>query len=252
MLLSNNQIKKYTALKNKKYREKYGLFIIERYKMLEEALKSDYEIEAIITTVSALVKYKDLPNRFVFETSETILSKISSMKTAPDILAILKKKDSKTIISSDDSILLIDDIQNPGNLGTIIRTAHWFGIQHIVCSKNSVDVYNEKVLQASMGAFFKIKVSYQDLEQLIPNLQKNGRRILGAFLEGESIYTYKFDKKDVFVLGNEGKGISLEISKSIDKKITIPTPLQKNKTESLNIAISGAVVCAERARQLFS
>ena len=249
-MLSNNQIKKYTSLKNKKYREKYGLFIIERYKMVEEALKSDYEIEVIIISEDFLQKHKDLPSDLLFETSQSNLAKISSMKTAPDILAVLKKKNKTTAALPKGATILIDNIQNPGNLGTIIRTAHWFGIQNIVCSKDSVDMYNEKVLQASMGAFFKMNVSYQDLNRLIPELQKQNRKILGTFLEGESIYDYKFNEDDIFVLGNEGKGISSEIEKLIDKKITIPTPLKDNKTESLNIAIAGAVVCAERARQL--
>jgi len=101
-----------------------------------------------------------------------------------------------------------------------------------------------------MGAFFKMNISYQDLKNVIPQLQKQGRRVLGTFLEGASIYEYQWRGNDVFVLGNEGNGISEEIARLVDKKITIPTPLQNNKTESLNIAIAGAVVCAERARQL--
>jgi TrmH family RNA methyltransferase len=173
------------------------------------------------------------------------------MKTSTDVIAIVKLPKPK-LVEKTPKTILIDTIQDPGNLGTIIRAAHWFGFNQIICSDNSVDLFNYKVIQASMGAVFKIKVSYVNLENFIPQLQDNGFRILGTFMSGASIYDFKFSNNDIFILGNEGRGISTKIEKLIDQKITIPSFAKGDKTESLNISIAGAVICSEMAKSFES
>ncbi len=248
-MISNQELKIFSSLKHKKYRQEHGLFLVEGFKTIEELLISDLKIAYLLGSEQALSEADFLNLDFSQIVNSKTLQRISNMKSASDLIAVVRIPDVEIIPVTRNSIL-IDDIQDPGNLGTIIRTAHWFGFEQIICSKNSVDIYNHKVIQASMGAVFKLKVSYDNLEQLIPNLQKQKFRILGTFMEGESIYDYNFSNKDLFILGNEGKGISSAITKLIDQKITIPNFSKGDTTESLNISIAGAVVCSEMAKNL--
>ena len=248
-MITNQELKTFSSLKHKKHRQEHGLFLVEGFKTIEELLKSDLEPLYLLGSEQALKESNFLDFEFSRITNSKALQRISNMKSASDIIAVVHIPKSKNISVSKSSIL-IDDIQDPGNLGTIIRTAHWFGFEQVICSENSVDLYNHKVIQASMGAVFKLRVSYSNLEQLIPNLQKQNFRILGTFMEGKSIYDFDFSEKDIFILGNEGKGISKSIEKLIDQKITIPNFSQGDKTESLNISIAGAVICSEMAKRL--
>ena len=247
--MTNKELKIFASLKHKKFRLEHGLFLVEGYKTIEELLKSDLEIVRIIASEKAL----ENPNISSLKISERVsnkdLERISNMKSASSIIAIVKIPEINSVDLIGKTILL-DDIQDPGNLGTIIRTAHWFGFKQIVCSENSVDLFNHKVIQASMGAVFKMKIAYADLEHLIPDLQTEDFRVLGTFMEGESIYNFDFKNKDIFILGNEGKGISPSIEALINKKISIPSFVQNDKTESLNISIAGAVVCSEMAKKI--
>jgi len=245
--MTNNELKIYASLKQKKNRLEHGLFLVEGYKTIEELLKSDLEVVKILGSEKALQQLVSRTQEYTEQVNSKTLQRISNMKTASDLIAVVRlpKPQSPDLMGQT---ILIDEIQDPGNLGTIIRTAHWFGFKQIICSEDSVDLYNWKVIQASMGAVFKLKVSYANLEQIIPNFQQKSLRVLGTFMEGESIYDFSFTKNDIFVLGNEGKGISEKIEKLIDQKITIPNFIQDNKTESLNISIAGAVVCSEMAR----
>lgn len=248
-MLSNNEIKKYSSLKHKKFRNELGLFLVEGQKSIEELIKSRIEIVHILGTENSLQKAQLTGKDYAEQVNSKTLDRISNMKSASDLIAI-----ARTPRNVEKSIkgktILIDDIQDPGNLGTIIRTAHWFGFEQIICSENSVDLYNFKVIQASMGSVFKIQVSYDDLGKCIGEFQENGLRILGAFMEGDSIYDFKFSKQDVFVLGNEGKGISKPVEQLVDQKITIPNFASGDQTESLNISIAGAVICSEMAKSL--
>lgn len=246
-MLSNTDIKLYSSLKHKKFRLEHQLFLVEGHKTIEELLKSNLKVKAILGIEERLKQSACLG----MECSEVVnvktLERVSNMKSASDIIAVVhipKKNKAESIGRS----ILIDDIQDPGNLGTIIRTAHWFGFNQVVCSENSVDIYNHKVIQSSMGAVFKLKVSYSNLETIIPEMQTEGLRVLGTFMEGESIYKFNFTDQDVFILGNEGKGISKKIERIIDKKISIPNFSKGDATESLNISIAGAVVCSEMAK----
>ena len=249
--MTNSELKIYTSLKHKKFRQEHGLFLVEGFKSIEELLKSDLEIVKILGSEKALQQLDFLAQEYSEQVNSKTLQRISNMKTSSDLIAIarLPKAQKPKLIGQS---ILIDDIQNPGNLGTIIRTAHWFGFNQIICSENSVDLYNHKVIQASMGAVFKLDISYTKLEQIIPEMQKKGIRILGTFMEGEAIYDFKFTDKDVFILGNEGHGISESITELIDKKITIPNFSKGEKTESLNISIAATVVCSEMARRFIS
>lgn len=246
-MISNTDIKLYASLKHKKFRLEHQLFLVEGRKTIDELLKSSLKVKAILGLEARLKQSACI----VLDGSEVVnaktLQRISNMKSASDIIAVVhipKKSKAKSVGNS----ILIDDIQDPGNLGTIIRTAHWFGFNQVVCSENSVDLYNHKVIQSSMGAVFKLKVSYTNLEEFIPEIQTKGLRVLGTFMEGESIYKFNFTDQDVFVLGNEGQGISKNIERIIDKKISIPNFSKGDATESLNISIAGAVVCSEMAR----
>jgi TrmH family RNA methyltransferase len=157
------------------------------------------------------------------------------------------------IISLKNKLTMcVDDIQDPGNLGTIIRICDWFGIENLICSNNSADLYNPKVIQASMGAFLRVKVFYQNLEEFIPEYSKiTSHPSIGTFLEGEDIYKTDLPKSALVVLGNEGKGISAEVEKLLDSKVFIPPYLQTQKhAESLNISTAAAVVCSEFRRRM--
>ncbi len=247
--MTNNELKIYASLKHKKFRITHGLFLVEGHKTIEELAKSHLEIVRILGSENALHKI----DKRLLELSEQVNSKtlqrVSNMKTASDLIAVVRLPQLLDYNCVGKTIL-IDDIQDPGNLGTIIRTAHWFGFNQIICSEKSVDLFNYKVIQASMGAVFKLKVSYANLESVITEFQQKKLRILGTFMEGESIYEFKFTDKDVFVLGNEGRGISTIIEKLVDEKITIPNFSKGDLTESLNISIAGAVVCSEMAKKI--
>lgn len=247
-MISQNDIKLFASLKLKKFRQQHQLFLVEGSKMIEELLKSDFSIVNILGSESAFSKTGLLNHKCAEIVNEKALERISNMKSPSDIIAIAKIPQTPSKLKLTSQSILIDDIQDPGNLGTIIRTAHWFGFKQIICSENSVDLFNHKVIQASMGAVFKIAVSYQDLEKVILKLNKNDIKVLGTFLKGQSIYDFPFSKNDVFVLGNEGQGISKSIEKLINKKITIPNFSKGEPTESLNIAAAAAVVCSEMAK----
>jgi len=245
--MTNNELKIYASLKHRKFRLEHGLFLVEGQKTIEELLKSELKIVKILGSEKAIKELRISNLDIIEQISNKALDRISNMKSASSLIAIV----SIPQLNNFDIIgktILIDDIQDPGNLGTIIRTAHWFGFNQIICSENSVDLYNYKVIQASMGSVFKLKVSYANLEDIIPLLQTEDLRVLGTFMQGESIYDFNFSQKDVFILGNEGKGISAKIEALVNQKITIPSFVQGDKTESLNISIAGAVVCSEIAK----
>ncbi len=249
-MLSKNEIKTIASLKRKSQRLATQSFVVEGYKMLEELLKSDYHIIKIIAQHSADDGLKcDIPTSVDYEeVNANTMSRISQMKHTAPVLAWVEIPKKKPILNTALKSLMVDAIQDPGNLGTIIRTAHWFGFQQIVLSPDSVDLYNHKVIQASMGAVFKMSVVYMDLAQAIQDFKDKGSRVLGTYLEGQSIYDFTFEAQDVFVLGNEGHGISASLEPLMSDKIHIPNFALGLPSESLNIASAGAVICSEMAR----
>ncbi len=178
------------------------------------------------------------------EVSEAELGKISSLNTPQEVIALVEIPDrgELQLQSLSGFTLMLDGLQDPGNLGTIIRTADWFGISTIICSEDTVDVYNPKVVQASMGSLSRINVWYTDLLLLLPQIKQP---VFGAVLNGENIYQTDFGTEGFILLGNEGNGIRPEIQQLIGRKITIP---QSGKAESLNVAIAAAVFCNEISR----
>ena len=249
-MISKNKIKYITSLQKKKYRQKYNKFVIEGHKTVFDIIDSDYIIEEIYTSNAENYKIQLAKlSEVVTEVSDEDLRKISGLSNANDILAVVNIPETPEYISNTNELTLcLADIQDPGNLGTIIRSANWFGIKNIVCSNNTVDLFNPKTLQSTMGAFSNINVYYKNLEQFLE--QEKGKKIYGTFLEGENIYQTELAQECILIMGNEGKGIPENLNKYISDKITIPSFAGENlKAESLNVSISTAVFLSEFKRR---
>ena len=242
-MISKNRISQIRKLHAKKFRDESGLFLVEGYKSVEMLCSSDFEVEEIFATENALsdnaLWLKGLsPNLITTEE----MSRISTMQTAPELLAIARQRQSLPEIPADLPVLALDHISDPGNLGTIIRTADWFGIRHIVCSPDCVEFYNPKTIQATMGSFTHVCVHKRPLATFLEQ-ESSHRRILGTFLNGESIGQFDFQSSDIVVIGNESNGISPEVAATVTHRITIPSASQGLDTaESLNAAVAAAVV----------
>jgi TrmH family RNA methyltransferase len=188
----------------------------------------------------------------VIETTRESIQKASLLQNPQEALALVRqpKNERPEFDPKNDLTLVLDFIQDPGNLGTILRIADWFGISTVICSENTADTFNPKVVQASMGAIFRIKTWYTPLESFLNEATKDQIPVFGTFLEGDNIYTQPLSKNGLIVMGNEGNGISAEVSKFITQKLLIPTfSLQDNKPESLNVAIATAICCSEFRRR---
>jgi len=245
-MLSKFQISFLKSLQHKKDRLEHGLFLVEGYKSVIEFINSTYQVEAIYHTASFDSKVLKLSQKMnLCETSVTDFQKISSLKTPQEILALVKIPNwpqLSNINLRQKFSLVLDGLQDPGNMGTIIRTADWFGISDIICSEDTVDVYNPKVVQSSMGSLSRMNVYYTNIAAV---LQQTGLPAFGAMLDGENIYAANFGSEGLIVLGNEGNGIRPEISRLIGKAVTIP---RAGKAESLNVAIAAAIFCSEISR----
>jgi TrmH family RNA methyltransferase len=256
-VLSKNQIKLITSLQQKKFRDQHQLFVAEGNKLISDLIAAKTEIEYLIYTKEWKIKntignHVKMNNRI--ETDANQIKKISSLKTPSSVLAVFKMPKrvvSEASIQNSLSILL-DDVQDPGNLGTIIRIADWFGIKHIFCSHNTVDLYNPKVIQATMGAISSVNVTYSNLEEIILKYKKPNFPIYGTFLEGEIIYKCKLQKKGFIIMGNEGKGVSENIQNLVSNKLYIPDfPCGEAASESLNVSVATSIICSEFRRQEF-
>jgi len=254
-MLSKNKTKFINSIKKKKYRELSRCFFVEGEKLVDELIHSDIQITDILSTSDWLDKNKyNLPSNIeISEISDADLKKISSLTTPNKVFAIAKQPEfnfNKDEIQNELSLIL-DNINDPGNLGTIIRIADWFGIKNIFCSHESVDVYNPKVVQASMGALYRVKVHYVDLESFLPQFkQYENFHIFGTFLEGENIYNEKLDKNGFIIMGSESHGISEYLKPYINKKLFIPNyPGNFKTSESLNISVATAIICSEFRRR---
>jgi len=248
-MLSKSQISFVNALHLKKNRKDRGLFLVEGIKSITEFIHSKYQVDSIFCCEASLQKFSSISQDVkLVEISEADLKKISTLTTPQDALAIIRIPE-KTPLRSESFLnkftLLLDGIQDPGNLGTIIRTADWFGFSEIVCSEDTVEAYNPKVVQASMGSLSRMSVYYTDLPAFIKDVQIP---VYGALLEGVSIYETGFEHPGLVVLGNEGKGISQNVIKLISNRITIP---RFGGAESLNVAVSASIICSELKRRGF-
>ncbi len=253
-MLSKNKIKLIQSLNRKKNRDETGLFLVEGNKMVEEALRSDFEIETLICTPEFLDQHPlsaDKVNEIIEADSQSI-QKASLLQNPQDSMVLVKHPSgtAPAVNFSNELVLALDFIQDPGNLGTILRIADWFGIGTVVCSENTADVYNPKVVQATMGAIFRVKVSYTDLEKFVETALRSSVPVYGTFLEGQNIYEEQLTSNGIVIMGNEGNGISEPISKLVTHKLLIPPfTTGKNKPESLNVAIATAICCSEFKRR---
>ena len=240
-MISKNKQKYLSQLQQKKFREEYRSFLVEGNKSVTELLTSDYPIEIILGTKefylknqSEIVK-KNIPFE---EISINDLEKTGTFNTNNAAIAVAKMKENKPIYAgNDEMVLVLDDVKDPGNLGTIIRIADWYGIKKVILSEFSVELENPKVIAASMGSFLRVNCFRTNLEEYFKELK--GTTILGAFLDGKSIHQFDFEKTGYLVMGSESHGISHEISKYITQKITIPA---FGQAESLNVGVATAII----------
>jgi RNA methyltransferase, TrmH family len=240
-MLSKNQIKLITSLKHKKFRENHNLFIAEGVKVIQELLDANFIVEFLFVTENLLFKNcKTQPENITPDE----LNKITALNMPNNCLAVFKIPENKKIIQKD-LILALDDVRDPGNLGTIIRMCDWFGIGNLICSQNTVDLYNPKVVQATMGSLARVNVSYLDLNSFLKDTKMP---LYGTFMEGENIYKTTLKKEGIIIMGNEANGINAEIEKIIQNRLTIPRFGNLQLTESLNVATATAIVLSEFRR----
>lgn len=245
-VLSKNHIKLINSLKQKKFRMQHRLFISEGIKNIDELIHSDFILKTLYTT-KALNSYANtIPSEKLISITENELKKISYLKTPNTALALFTIPELQPV-NDTGLILALDSINDPGNLGTIIRLCDWFGIKSIVCSKETVDCFNPKVVQASMGSIARVHISYVDLEDFLKTSQKP---VFGAFMEGENVYKMDLPKEGILVLGNEANGISKTVEALITQKISIPQFGNNQDTESLNVATATAILLSEFRRSL--
>lgn len=240
-MISKNQIKLISGLHQKKQRFANQLFFAEGIKVIQELLQSNFELEHLFTTQNDFEKV-EFSKRISITEQE--LKKISALSTPNSCLAVFKIPAENTIIDSG-LILALDDIRDPGNLGTILRLCDWFGIQQIICSKETVDIYNPKVVQATMGSIARVNLNYVDLKSFIANAKLP---VFGTFMNGENIYQSNLPQNGIIIMGNEANGISAEIEKMVTSRLTIPRFGKLQKTESLNVATATAIVLSEFKR----
>jgi len=244
-MITKNQKKLIRSLKQKKYRRQYKLFVVEGIKVINELLNSNFELETLFTLESAKDEF-NLKNSSEIQTiSANDLDQISFLSTSQKALALFKIPQVQSSLKNSGLMLALDNIQDPGNLGTIIRLADWFGIHTIICSSSTVDCFNPKVVQATMGSLTRVRLVYCDLTTALKN---TSLPIYGAFLKGKSIYDLKLPSEGVIVMGNEANGISREIEKIVHHKITIPQFGEVKSTESLNVSTATAIVINEFMR----
>lgn len=244
-MITKNTIKQVASLRQQKFRKETGLFVVEGRKMAEELLHSDFEVEHLFATEAFL---RDHPS---FSSAETVnevqMQQMSGQDTPPGILAVVRIPRQHKLTNTDRFVLALDGIANPGNMGTIIRTAEWFGIREIVCSPDCVEVWNPKVIQATMGSVFRVTVTEADLPVFLMEQRRQGKAIYGALLEGKSLFELKGNTEGVIVIGSESHGIRPEVLPCITHPVTIPR-VSDSPTESLNASIAAAIIMAEMTK----
>lgn len=240
-MVSKNQIKLITSLQQKKYRKQEGLFFAEGVKVIQELVNSKFELVDLFTTKE---DFLTVSKSKVHTISETELKKISALATPNTCLAVFKIPIDKPFVEKG-LILALDDVRDPGNLGTIIRLCDWFGIETLFCSEESVDIYNPKVVQATMGSIGRVNIVYGNLENF---LLKSKLSVFGTFMDGENIYTQTLPKEGIIIMGNEANGISEVVEKLVTKRIAIPRFGDLQVTESLNVATATAIILSEFKR----
>ena len=236
-MVSKSQIKLITSLAQKKYRQQNALFVVEGIKGIREFLDSSYVLHSLYA-LDGVFEDQDTT-----EVSPAELKKISFLKTPQKALALFEIPKERLEIKSGFQLVL-DEVRDPGNLGTLIRLCDWYGIEHLICSEQTVDCFNPKVVQATMGSLTRVNLVYTDLEAY---LSKQKLPVYGAFMDGENVYRTQLPEEAILVLGNEANGVSAAVSEKIQQKISIPQ-FGSSTTESLNVAIAGAILVSEFKR----
>jgi TrmH family RNA methyltransferase len=254
-MLNVAKVKQFRSLQQKKFRQIYKQFLIQGDKIVNESIHSTNKPDCIIATSEWIEKNVNLlnSNLLVEEVNSKQMQQISTLRSVPDVIAVMNIVDDKFNFESltDNLCLGLDCIQDPGNMGTVLRIADWFNITNVICSPDTVDYTNPKVIQASMGAFLRVQVSYVDLAEQINKVREQNKdySVYGSFMDGESVYSAKLNSKGLIIMGNEGKGISSDLESLCSDRIAIPHfPLDRQETESLNISVAAGIICSEFRR----
>lgn len=250
-MLSKAKLKQIRSLEIKKYRNELKRFVAEGNKLVADMLPA-FECELLIAKPCWMATQGNIPAHELLEADDTDLHKASFLKTPQDVLAVFKTPNwpLQEANPSSSLVLVLDGIQDPGNLGTIVRLADWFGIEHLVCSLDTADVFSPKAIQATMGSLAHVKVHYTQLETYLQKQKEKAIPIFGTFLDGTDLYDQPLASNGLIVMGNEGNGIRPETARFINQKLYIPNfPKERETTESLNVAIATAVICAEFRRR---
>jgi TrmH family RNA methyltransferase len=246
-MLTKAEITLVKSLSDKRGRAEHGMFAVEGLKMAQEAISSGFMVHRIYATRE---KAEEVPDAQIISDKE--MERISSLKSPNGIITLVSLPRYDVPNLPEGLSLALDGIQDPGNLGTIIRIADWFGIADILCSSDSADCFNPKVVQATMGAIFRVRVHYCDLQSLLGDTAQKGTPIYGTFLDGENIYDAALtaDEAAVVVMGSEGRGVSPTVAQVINRRLFIPPyPHDAHTSESLNVAAATAIVCSEFRRR---
>ena len=251
-MISNAQIKTIASYKLAKFRNQDEVFVVEGVKMVDELLRSNHTIEMICATKNWIEEHKKIASQInlnIQEIKTQDLERISSLTTPNQVLAIVKRKESKPIELKSQLVIALDEIKDPGNLGTIVRIADWFGIENIICSENTVDIYNPKAIQATMGSLFRINITYNNLFQYLQTIPSS-HPIYGTIIEGgKNLYQENLQQEGIIVIGSESHGISQEITQLITHPLTIPSFSKEQGPESLNASIATSIICSEFRRK---
>lgn len=239
-MVSKSQIKLITSLGQKKYRNRHGLFVVEGLKGIEEFIAGGYKLHSLFT-LDGYFNEVDASQKQIEDKAQ--LQKITFLKTAPEAIAVFYIPQGE-VAQKPGLKVVLDDVRDPGNLGTIIRLCDWFGVKQLICSEQTVDCYNPKVVQATMGSLARVDLAYAKIDDYLKNATATK---YGAFMEGENVYDHDLETEAILVMGNEANGISSEIESLIDQKISIPR--FSEKTESLNVASATAILLSEFKRR---
>ena len=233
LVISNSEIKQIRSLREKKYRDELGLFVVEGEKMVGEAIASGFEVIRV---------YREE------EIGREAMARISSLSTPSPALAVVAKPQPEELVIENDLYLALDSVRDPGNMGTIIRIADWFGINTVLASADSVEIFNPKVIQASMGSIFRVRFVYTDIPGACRRFKESGIPVYGTFLDGNDIYSQELGTAGLIVMGNESNGISRATAAEVNSRLFIPS-YGKSGAESLNVAVATAVTLAEFRRR---
>lgn len=253
-MLSKNKKRQVERLQQKKFRDKEGLFVAEGAKLIGDFVHAGMQPRFVVATSLGIQQITEITCKTeCYEVDERELKELSNLKTPTQSIGIFDKPTNNQDIATSpkDLTLLLDRIQDPGNMGTIIRTADWFGIERIICSDTCVDAFAPKVVQATMGALARVSIVETDLVKLLKdNINDSKIPVYGTFMNGESIYATDLQQDAFVIMGNEGRGISEELWPYITKKVSIPSyPSGRTTSESLNVAMATSVICSEIRRR---